>query len=255
MEYIVDQDAIYANNPLTFDIDAIKLLYGLSMTGPSDQFCNDDNQAIDPDCTTFDRTDNPYSEVNLPAYKGYLFDFLDGKSPIYPNNTLNLVLGYLRMAQTAMTLNGVLADTMNQMGYSLLVGKADATKLKTVPGYGDRVDFMAQHVMQRLYLDDASLRGRFTVDPPDEATFDASILTELTGQIKNSDGIRSVATRKVAANVLKKMQTVAAYNALREGSASIDADIRAGTLTGDELAKAQDLLVYIDKLLSPYFNN
>lgn len=254
MEYIDDNDAIFANVPLSYDIAAIKLLYGLAMTAPTDKFCNDGGVAFDPDCTTFDRTDDPYTKVSLPAYTGYLKDFLDGKSSIYPNNTLNLVLGYLRQATTVATLNGVFANVMNQTGYSLLVGKADATKLKTIPGYGARVDFLARHVMGRLLLDDAALRGRFTDDPPSESTFDASVLAELAGQIKNTDKIRSVATRKVAANILKKMQTVAAFNALREGSAALAGEIMAGTLTGDELAQAEDLLKYIDKLLSPYFN-
>jgi hypothetical protein len=255
MEYIDDNDAIFASTPGTYDTDAIKLLYGLSMTKPTDKFCNDGNVASDPDCTTFDRTDDPYTKVNVPAYKGYLTDFLDGKSPISPNNTLNLVLGYLRQAETIATLNGVFDSVMNQTGYSMLVGKVDATKLKMVPGYGARVDFMAQRVMQRLFLDAPALRGRFTDDPPGETTFDATILTELTGQIKNTDKIRSVATRKMAANVLKKFQTVPAFNALREGSAALAGDIMAGTLTPDEQAQAEDLQKYIDKLLTPYFNN
>ena len=255
MEYIDDFDAIFASTPQSYDIDAIKLLYGLSMTAPKDPFCNDGNVSFDPDCTTFDRTENPYTKVNLPAYKGYLADFLDGKSPVAPNNTLNIVLGYLRQATTVATLNSVFADVTNQTGYSVLVGKVDATKLKTIPGYGARADFIAQRVMQRLFLDDPSLRGRFTDDPPGESTFDASVLAELTGQIKNTDKIRSVASRKVAANILKKLQTVDAFNALREGSAALAGDIMGGTLSPDEQAQAEDLLKYIDtKLLSPYFN-
>jgi hypothetical protein len=256
MEYIDDFDAIFASTPQSYDIDAIKLLYGLSMTAPKDQFCNDGNTAFDPDCTTFDRTDNPYAKVNLPSYKGYLTDFLDGKSSVAPNNTLNVVLGYLRQATTVAGLNAVFADVANQTGYSVLVGKVDATKLKTIPGYGARADFIARRIMQRLFLDDASLRGRFTDDPPSEPTFDATVLAELTGQIKNTDKIRSVASRKVAANILKKLQTVDAFNALREGSAALAGDIMAGTLSPDEQAQAEDLLKYIDtKLLAPYFNN
>ena len=255
MEYIDDFDAIFASTPQSYDIDAIKLLYGLSTSAPKDAFCNDGNTVLDPDCTTFDRTDNPYTKVNVPTYKGFLTDFLDGKSPGAPNNSLNVVLGYLRQATTVATLNGVFADVMNQTGYSLLVGKVDATKLKTIPGYGARVDFMAQRVMQRLFLDDASLRGRFSDDPPSEPTFDAAVLAELGGHLKNTDKIRSVATRKVAANVLKKMQTVDAFNVLREGAAALSGDIMGGTLSPDEQAQAEDLLKYIDtKLLSPYFN-
>ena len=55
MEYVDDFDAVNADKPQSYDIDAIKLLYGLSTTRPTDKFCNDSGVAVDPDCTTFDR--------------------------------------------------------------------------------------------------------------------------------------------------------------------------------------------------------
>lgn len=253
MEYVDDYDAVYADKPQSFDIDAIKFLYGLSMTRPTDKFCNDSGVSIDPDCNTFDTTDDPYSKVWLPSYVAYLKDFLDNKSPISPNGTLNGTLDYLRTApDTAKTMT-VWNAVMDQTGYSLKVGKADAMKIKD-PTFAARTDLIARRVISRLYMDDASLRGRFT-DNPTNATLLAAVMTEVKGHIKNSDGIRTIATRRAAANFLKKQQTVEAYNALREGYAALTGDLMGGKITDpNEEAQATDLLVYIEKLLAPYFN-
>lgn len=255
MEYVDDFDAIFADKPGSYDIAAIKLLYGLSTATPTDKFCNDSGVAIDPDCTTFDRTDDPYTKVALDNYKTILLDYLDGKDPTSPNNTLNSMLNYFRAAPTSAKRIAVWNDVMNLTGGSLLVGKTDATKLATIPGYGARVDLMSRRVIQRLYLDSASLRGRFTNDPPTtDSAYNAAILAELTGHIKNTGKFRTVASRRVAADILKKFQTIEAFKALQEGSAALAGELAAGTLTGDELTRAEDLDKYILKLLNPYFN-
>jgi flagellar biosynthesis regulator FlbT len=255
MEYIDDFDAVNADKPQSFDIDAIKYLYGLSMTKPTDKFCNDSGVALEPDCRTFDQTDDPYSKVYLPSYTDLLKDFLDNKTTTSPSNTLNGVLDYLRAARTVADLNKVWNAVMDTAGYSLKNGKGDAVKIKDAT-FAARTDFMARRVIQRLFLDDASLRGRFTNDPPSEATFNASVLAEVKGMIKNTDGIRSVASRKVAANFLKKKQTVEAFNILRDGHAQLTADLAAGKFKDPaEEAQAVDLVAYMDKLMAPYFNN
>jgi hypothetical protein len=254
MEYVDDFDAIYADKPQSFDIDAVKYLYGLSMTRPTDKFCNDSGVALDPDCATFDVSDDPYSKVWLPSYLSYLKDYLDNKSTVSPNGTLNGTLDYLRTAPDSTKRLAVWNAVMDQMGYSLKVGKGDAMKLKDAV-FAARTDFMGRRVIQRLFLDDASLRGRFTNDPTDPMLL-AQVMTEVKGHIKNTDGIRSIATRKVAAQYLKKVQTVEAYNALREGYAALSADLMGGKITDpNEEAQATDLLVVIEKMLSPYFNN
>ncbi|MFO0579072.1 MAG: zinc-dependent metalloprotease [Polyangia bacterium] len=255
MEYIDDFDAVNADKPQSFDIDAIKLLYGLAATKPTDKFCNDSGVALEPDCRTFDQTDDPYSKVYLPSYTDLLKDFLDNKTTTSPSNTLNGVLDYVRTATTVANLNKFWNGVMDTAGYSLKAGKADAMKIKD-PTFAARTDFMARRVIQRLFLDDASLRGRFTNDPPSEATFNASVLAEVKAMIKNTDGIRTVASRKVAANFLKKKQSVEAFNILREGYAQLTGDLAAGKFKDpSEEAQAVDLVAYMDKLMAPYFNN
>lgn len=256
MDYVDDYDAILADKPGSFDTAVVKYLYGLSTALPTDKFCNDSGVSTDPDCAAYDIGANPYTETYLPNYVEILKDYLDNVDPTSPNNTLNTVLAYLRTATTVARLNQVWKDVIDQPGgYSLRVGKADATKLAMNPQYGPRIDLMGRRILARLYLDAANLRGSFTNDPPVEATFLADVTNEAKGQLSNTDGFRTVASRRVAADLLKKFQSDAAYKALREGSAKLSADLLAGKLVGDEAARGEDLLKYIDtKLLSPYFN-
>lgn len=254
MEYMNDSDAVSANMPGTYDIAAIKYLYGMSMSLPADKFCNDGGVASDPDCTTFDRTNDPYANTYLASYLSYLTDFLDGKSPVSPNNTLNFMQGYVRNGSSAAIRMKAWNDIVDQTGYSLRVGRVDATKLRTLPDYGARVDQVMSRAIQRLFLDDASLRGRFTADPQDAAIV-AAVFKEATAIMKNTDGIRSASTRRMLATWFKKLQTFEAFDALTTGAAILDGEIRAGKITDPkELAMATDTLKYMDKLLSPYFN-
>lgn len=254
MEYIDDNDAIFASVPQSYDIDAIKLLYGLSTKFPTDKFCNDDGTAYDADCATFDRTADPLNTTYVPGYTGYLKNFLDGKSSVSPNSTLNGVLDWVRDGNTAAQRLSALTSVWDQAGYSLRSGKADATKLATIPGFGQRTDFMSNRLVSRLFLDDESLRGNFTENPTDPAIVSA-VYAEAKLWIQNKDGIRSATTRRTIATWLKQLQTVDAYNALAIGAAELDGEILAGKITDPtELVLATDALKYMDKLMNPYFN-
>jgi hypothetical protein len=241
--------------PQSFDIDAIKLLYGISKTAPTDQFCNDSGTGFDPDCATFDRTDSPLTKTYQPRYKGLITNFLDGKSAVSPDNTLNYNLDWAKQGDTSAIRTGALDYVWNLSGYSWLTGKVDATKLKTVAGYGQRVDFMSERLVRRLFLDDASIQGRFPGEPADPAIVNA-IYTEAKLWIQNKDAIRSATTRRTIATWLKKLQTVDAYNALATGAAKLDGEITAGAITDPaELVRAQDALKYMDQLMNPYFTS
>jgi len=253
MDHLDDFDAVFADKPGSYDIAAVKLLYGLSTALPSDAFCNETGPAQDPDCAAFDRTEDPYTKVALADYQLVLKDYLDGLSPVAPNTTLNAVLGYVRRGRVASVRAKALADAWNTSGYAVQVGKVDATKLATVPGYGARTDLIGRRVIQRLLLDAPALRGRFTNDPQDAAILSA-LFTEAVRQIKNEDKIRSVDTRRVLAGWMKRLQTIEAYRALAVGASQLDAEIRAGIPDPEEAIKAEDTLKYMDSLLSPYFN-
>ena len=248
MEYVLDEDTVHGlDKPGPYDVDAVKWLYGLSTTLPTQHFCTDEDTVVDPDCTPYDATDNPLDKYYGPSYTSVLGDFLSGANPTAPNNTLNNVLKYVRAGSAAQRL-----DAWQQAIAGLQV-PADANKVATVPGYGARVDFAAHRLLARLYLDDASLRGDFTADPAVDAQVTPLVLKELQGNLVNSDNIRTYATRRAMVDILKKMQTQAAYDALVNARATINAGL--GALSGSELNDAQDLLARIDEATHPYFTN
>jgi hypothetical protein len=252
MEYIDDFDSIFAATPQSYDIAIVKYLYGISMALPTDKFCNDAGVAIDPECSTFDRTSDPYTTETFFNYGGLLKDYLDGLTTVSPNNTLNEMNGYVRNGRTAAARMKAWNDIVDLMGYSLRVGKVDPTKLMTVTGYGARVDAMMRRVIQRLFVDDAALRGRFGADPSDTAIRKAAI-AEAKGMMENTDKIRSVDTRRMLAGWFKKLQTYEAHLSLAKGANQLDNEIKTGMFTDPkEAAKAEDTLRYMDSLLKPY---
>jgi hypothetical protein len=247
MDYILDEDSVQGlDHPAPYDVDAVHYLYGMSTELPKEAFCTDEDTVVDPDCTTYDASDDPLNKYYGPQYTGVLADFLGGASPVAPNNTLNGVLKYLRAGSAAQQMQAW------QLALTDLQVPADANKVATVPGYGARVDFAAHRLLSRLYLDDDGLRGDFTADPAANSKVAPLILKELQGNLLNSDGIRSYATRRAMVDILKKLQTQAAYDVLVDARAQIAATL-AG-LSGSELNDAQDLLARIDSATHPYFN-
>jgi hypothetical protein len=119
-------------------------------------------------------------------------------------------------------------------------------------GYGARRDILARRVLSRLWLDPANLRGSITADPLPDPALLALWLPELKGTLLNSDGFRSYPTRRVAVDVLKKMQLLEAQAVLREVRPALVAEL--GGLAGDARLLHQDLLSRLDAALSPYFN-
>ncbi len=68
----------------------------------------------------------------------------------------------------------------------------------------------------------------------------------------NVDGVRSYETRRVCVDVLKKLQNASALAILREARDALVAG--KVSLTGADLAQAEDLQVRIEKAIQPYFN-
>jgi hypothetical protein len=85
-----------------------------------------------------------------------------------------------------------------------------------------------------------------------DAKLAGEMAAELKANVLNADGIRSFATRRVAVDVLEKMQVVEGYRTLRECRAELAA--ARATLTGDDQAYVDDLLARIDRALAPYFD-
>jgi hypothetical protein len=247
MDYLLDDDGIQAPVPQHYDIAAIRHLYGLDPALPTDAFCTDEDTATNPDCATFDQTKNPLVELYIPAYQGVLNAYLSGTSLTAPNTTLNNVLKYVRAGSAAQR------TTAFSTAVTPVHAPADAAALAATPGLGARIDTVAHRILQRLYLDPATVRGSFSADPPADPTFLASVLVELRGNIENLDGVRSFPTRRTCVDVLKKLQTQDAYNILVEAKAKLATEKLS--LGPADQALADDLLARIDAAIHPYFAN
>ncbi len=68
MDYLDTPEALQREQAGSYDIDAIKLLYGLSTKVPSDPYCDDNDALHDPDCARFDWGANPLDEAWGPYY-------------------------------------------------------------------------------------------------------------------------------------------------------------------------------------------
>ena len=247
MDYQSAAERILLNQPGSYDTAAVKLLYGLSTDKPADPFCTDNGVGSDPECQQFDSRADPLNEHWRPVYEGFVNDYLSGASPTAPNNSLNNVLMFVRGARTS--AQRVAAWNLA----SSKVAVAAPVPMPTPMGYGARRDFLGRRMLQRLWLDDASLRGPITVDPPLDPALLALWLPELRGNLLNGDGFRTYATRRVAVDVLKKLQLTPAQTILRDARTTLAGELPM--LSGDAVLQHRDVLSRIDAALSPYFIN
>ncbi len=244
MEYIDDLEAIFHNKPGTYDTAAVKYLYGLDQNLPTDPFCTDEDTVVDPLCATFDRTDDPLTKDYGDTYNQVVTAFLNAQSNSTPNNTLNNVLKFVRAGGDAATRAKAFSLVSN--GFAVPLDPAKAANA----AYAARADVMGRVLLNRLYLDPAAARGTFSADPTDPA-ITALALAQAKGILLNSDSVRSFASRRVSVDVLKKMQSLTAYQALTDARTAITA--ARPSLAGNDALLTDDLLARINAAVSPYF--
>ncbi|MGQ0507770.1 MAG: zinc-dependent metalloprotease [Myxococcaceae bacterium] len=244
MEYIDDLDAVSHDKPGPYDVEAIKYLYGLSSTLPTQPFCTDDDVGVDPDCTTFDQTADPLNEYYGPAYVAGADELLSSKSNFLP--PINGLLKYVRADADPARRLAAFQIAMTGPGAPVDPAKA------AIPGYATRADALLRIVLSRLYLDPDANRGDFVNDPlATDPALNAAIRAQLRSLVQNSDKIRSYPARRVGVDILKKMQTQAAYAELEAAKTAVTAEI--ATLTSDQALLGKDLLARINEVTSPYF--
>ena len=247
MDYLDDADRIAMAAPGSYDVDAIRWLYGLSQDLPQQPFCTDEDTSSDVDCTRFDATVDPLTQFWGPSYTGVLSDFVEGRSGDQPDNSLNGVLRYVRASRASATRVAAWSIALGE-----LHAPASAEKIANYPGYAAAVDAAAQRLFSRLWLDPPNQRGDFVQDPPLDGTLAALVIPELAANLLNVDGIRSYPTRRVCVDVLAHLQDLAAYEALLDARDQLAAALPG--LAGDEAADTTDLLSRIDAATHPYFN-
>ena len=244
MDYLDNDTSILMTQPGAYDVDAVKLLYGMTQTPPAEPFCTDEDLATDPHCNQFDYPGDPMTVTYIPLYQGYLNQFLTGQTPNAPNNSLNNVLKFVR--------NGTDAEMPQAWSAAISAVHAPLTadQLQQA-GYAPRADSMARRVLSRLFLDDPSLRGSFAGDPTAQNPAFPQIFNEVVANLQNVDAIRSFTNRRAMVDILARLQITPAYDALLQSRAQI-ATQRA-SMTGTDAELTDDLLARIDAVTHPYF--
>ena len=74
---------------------------------------------------------------------------------------------------------------------------------------------------------------------------------QLTGEVLNSDKVRTGTSGRQAIDVLKKLQTLEAYRTLVDTKAALVA--QRAQVTGDDALMLDDLIARANAALSPYF--
>ncbi|WP_205525946.1 zinc-dependent metalloprotease [Pyxidicoccus trucidator] len=249
MEYVYDPDAIYVDTPGTYDVQAVRYLYGLDSALPTELFCTDEDTVVDPYCIRFDRYSDPLGFFFGPThqlvqelllYEVLPFPALESAFDYYANTTLQWVRA------------GSPADQL--FAYDVAIGQVRpplAVPPDAGPFYGTVADDLARRILARLYLDPASLRDAFTATPGEDAAVTPAVLADIQGILLNVDGVRSFKARRTMVDILKSMQSLPAYLALRDARDTLTAGL--GSLSGAERAQAEDLLARVHAALSPYY--
>ncbi len=243
MDYLFDEEGVQLTSPGTYDTDAVKYLYGLAPTLPTQDFCTDEQTRADPDCARFDVFANPLENWWGPLYTFELAPWLAGTSEFTPSTySINSLQAYVRAGATS---------SLRVRAADLVFGPVSATS--PLPGsIPALVNLWGNFMQRRLFLDPSSARSSaansIVQDPPlaSDPDLRARLLPEVGGYLRNLNGAMSYSTRRRSVDILKKVQLLDAYAQLVTARGEI------APLAPSDL-QAQDLLLRIDQATTPYF--
>jgi hypothetical protein len=262
MDYLTDTESIVLDVPGAYDVSAVQYLYGLNAAdggftvsdggvagpagaqAPTQPFCTDEQIATDPQCTIFDRSNDPLNQYWGPIYteraNALMFQG-DGNFTFYQ---LDKVLDYVRAGgQTVQAFGLATAGGVNP--------PIDATKSAMNPTYAPYADLLAQIVLWDLYLAPPEYRGDIVTAPSNTDPVTPNVIAMAKAVLVNSDGIRSFESRRTMVDVLKAVQTNEAYYALVDARAQVESSRSQYTVQTQELI--DELVRRIDNATYNYF--
>jgi hypothetical protein len=250
MDYLAFEDAIHMTGPGTYDIQAVRYLYGLSEQEPTQAFCTDSDLRTDPGCNLHDRFDDPLTKWYVPRMQAYVAPLLRSTSNMDRQTALfayhvNPVLQFVR-AGDAQARTVAYQAALSQVRPPLQVPQ-DAPA-----HYAARADELARRILSRLYLDPVSTRGFFTAAPPSTAPLLPLVIADAEAILLNTDEVRSFISRRTMVNILKAQQTLASYAALRRVQDALSAQLPQ--LSGDARLETEELLARVSAAVSPYYH-
>jgi hypothetical protein len=246
MDYTQTDDAVaFGSTPGSYDVAAIRKLYGLSDAAPADPFCTDEQAFVDPDCRTFDRGATPLATHYVPTYAFMADLFLSGILPpeyvVFVDDIVPHVRNAKDPAQRQAAYEAAVAPLRQPVGPKVKAAIRDTLTLQ---------------VYSRLFLRPLKTRGyqppsvtaaRPPVDP---------VLTSAVADVKtfliDAEGTRSMEVRRASADLLKIFQHASAAAALKQARDVVAAKVPL--LTGNAAFETMDLVNRIDRYLAAYFN-
>ena len=250
MEYIDIADSISFGARIgSYDIAAIRYLYGLSNELPPQPFCNDqDADVVDPDCRRRDQGARPLSDFFLPQYRASLQKFLaaGSNSLLAPGN----LAPHIRLAASPAVRLEAYQGTFGPLRAQPLPSDAH-------PSFVSRLNFVTQVALRQLFLDTQPGQSAPAGQPPPGALPPSppvltAAIADLHPLLVDADGLRFASTRRLVVDVLKRFQHPAAFAALEDARAQIAA-VQAD-LSGVAAVENKDLLNRIDRALASYFD-
>jgi hypothetical protein len=246
MEYLPTLEMVEMGpSPGSYDVEAIRYLYGLSEAAPRTPFCTDEQTNLDPECRRFDKGTMPLVQYYIPWYGAVAALFLQGALPPKLIVFVDEIVPHVRVA----------ADP----GAREAAYKAAVAPLKLPVGpmvKAEIRDFLTREVLQRLFV--RPLPASSTVPKeltaarrPTEPVLAAAV-ADIKSFLIDADGSRSMAIRRESADLLQAFQHASGYAALMEARDTVAAKLPM--LTGNTAIETTDLLKRIQRHLDMYFN-
>jgi len=216
---------------------------------PEDPFCTDEELELDTTCNVFDTTPDPLEGHYAPRYAAAVAAALGGKplSQSAENSRINGVLQFVRAGDTS-------AIQAEAFEHAIAPVKVDPARTPAPDvATAALIDGWERRVLARLVLDDPSTRGYFVGDPDvSDPVLGPALTAEVKAVLLNGDGIRSYKSRRTSVDILKKVQSGAAYGALRDAKTVLEAS--RPTTPPDQALDLEDLIARIDRAITPYYD-
>jgi Met-zincin len=255
MDYMSVEGKAASPRPGPYDVAAIRYLYNLTETLPTEPFCTDGQGLADPLCTQRDFGADPLNDFHSHAYVGALNDFL----------AQGLARDRTRLETAATNLMFfVRAGVTPEQRLAAWRMALERVRAAVPPGPEPaRTDLAARTLVTRLFPDPPPPPPAGTAAPtaptsiflapfPADARLAEEVSLELKANLLATSPLRTPITRRISVIALKRLQTVEGYRALRDARTQLGQTLP--TLTGDEQLIVEDLLTRIDQAITPYFN-
>lgn len=246
MDYNVEADAVRLDRPAPYDVAAVKFLYGLSPTAPTQAFCTDEDTLSDAQCDRFDTTANPLTNDLAPRFKQQLRDSLAERSQLTYGQIFAItryVRGAANEQQRLEAFNALIGDVAPPLA-------ADVTALG--PNAAAWANLYNALLLENLFLAPQGYRDDIAVNPPlYDAAFRARVVEVAKNSLLGTDGNRSLDTMRTMVDVLKAMQHGDALTALASARATFAANRNSYPVATQPYI--DDLIRRMDLAMSPYF--